>query len=132
MYENKIHYISKQSADEKIQNLQFDPQHHIGIIYGNKAKTWLSYLVQIREQYKFPTIEEVFDGYLDWMEDLSWLNKEAFSMFIFDYKQLLCVEPNNKKIVMEMFDDILVWWSTDIEKYCVEGQPKPFNIYMVE
>lgn len=131
MHNNKISYISKKQAEELIMTLNYDNSHHIGIIDGKNAKTWLEYLDLIRQQYHFPTNEDVFDGYLDWMEDLSWLSKNAFSIFIFHYKSFLSKEPKNKKIVMEMFDELISWWSKDADIYWEKGKTKPFNVYLI-
>ena len=132
MYNNKVAYISEQQAKDLITTLKQDKGYHIGVIDGIFSKTWLEYLEQIRLQYKFPTKEDVFEGYLDWMEDLSWLNKNAFALFIFNYNDFLSKEPQNKKIVMEMFTEILNWWSTDADKYWNEGMTRPFNVYLVK
>lgn len=133
MIKNNIYYVSKQQAEEKLNDLKKDQMAHIGIIQGMTAKTWKDYLTQIRMQYLFPTIEDVFDGYSDWMEDLSWLNKDSYSLFIFDYELFMSKEPKNKKIVMSMFlEDILPWWDTDVTKYCVGGEVKPFNVYLID
>ena len=130
---NKILYISKQAAERKIKYLKTCENIHVAIIDGRKAKTWKDYLRQIETLFQFPTTNDNFDGYTDWMQDLSWLNKDAYALFIWDYDEFMCIEENNKKVVMSIFSEqILPWWQQDVELYCVGGKPKEFNVYLVK
>ena len=132
MFNNTIYYISKEEAENKIRELTSDKSVHVAIIDGNKAKTWKQYLKQIETVYDFPTKDDNFDGYSDWMCDLDWLKRDSYALFIMNYDDFMRNEPENKKRVMLMFlDSILPWWQHDVELYCVEGKPKQFNVYLV-
>ncbi len=130
---NQIYYISDTQKNSIIAKLKINTANHIAIIDGQNTQTWEEYLQQVRKIYKFPTKESVFDGYRDWMQDLSWLNKETFSLFITNFNLFMRKEPINKKIVMDLFlDAILPWWERDVELYCVDGKTKPFNVYLID
>lgn len=130
---NQIYYISDTQKNSLIAELKTNTANHIAIIDGQNTQTWEDYLQQVRKIYKFPTVESVFDGYRDWMQDLSWLNKETFSLFITDFNLFMCKEPINKKIVMDLFlEAILPWWEKDVELYCADGKTKPFNVYLID
>ena len=132
MFENKILHVSPKEAEIKIKELNGFPNVHVAVVEGRKAKTWNAYLKQIERLYKFPTTGDNFDGYADWMQDLSWLEKDSFALFILDYEEFMCLEEKNKQIVMSIFtEQILPWWQHDVELYCVGGKPKEFNVYLV-
>ena len=132
MPKNTIYYISKEEADNKINELKSNNKIHVAVINGNKVKTWKQYLSQIQAIYNFPTKNDNFDGYADWMQDLSWIEHDAYALFILDYDDFMIQEPQNKKIVMSIFlTQILPWWQHDVELYCLGGEPKEFNVYLV-
>ena len=129
---NSISYISNEEAESKINELKLNKNAHVAVINGDKVKTWDQYLKQIEIIYNFPTKGDNFNGYADWMMDLSWMECDSFALFIMNYDDFMCREPENKKHLMLMFlDTILPWWQHDIELYCVEGKPKQFNVYLV-
>ena len=132
MVDNKIFYISQQEAENKIKDFNARENIHVAVVDGHNAKTWKDYLSQIETLYQFPTTNDNFDGYADWLQDLSWLEKEAYALFIWDYDEFMSMDQNSKKIVMSIFlDQILPWWQHDVELYCVGGKSKEFNIYLV-
>ena len=106
---------------------------HIAIIDGKENKDWDSYIKTIRKIYRFPTIEDNYDGYLDWMTDLSWLGADSFILIFFNYDELLSNDLVCRKIILDKFSDyILPWWDGEVEKYMVGGEKKDFNIFIVE
>lgn len=128
---NKIEIIEKDDF-EKLLNVNSN-NCYIVIIDGKENKDWNSYKDTIESKFKFPTKNNNYDGYSDWMRDLSWLESKSFMLFIFNYREFLSEDLECKKVIMNMFQNtILPWWSEDVEKYVVCGEKKDFNIFIVE
>lgn len=126
---NKIEIVSKERL-EKIINK--NSKYHIAIIDGKKNKNWDCYRDTIEELYKFPTKHNNYDGYSDWIRDLSWINADGYILGIINYDDLLSDDLVCKNIIMKLFrKTILPWWDKDVEKYVVGGEKRPFNIYIV-
>ena len=120
---NKIEIISKEQfkeiVDKNINN------YHIAIIDGKKNKDWNSYRETIEELFKFPTKNNNYDGYCDWMQDLSWFDVDGFIVCIINYNDFLSNDLKSKNIIMKMFcDTLLSWWDEEVEKYVVGGEKK--------
>ena len=82
---------------------------------------------------EFPIPAKGLDGYLDWITDLSWLNRDGYALIIKNYNCFMSEDLRKKEIVMESFGKtVLPWWENEVERCVVEGKAKSFNVYLVE
>lgn len=133
MHDNKIYYISQEEADKKLCALKQRDEVFTVVIDGSKIKNWDDYIRVITKEFRFPTFEaRNYDGYIDYMTDLMWIDKNAFALFILNYEEFMSKDLTLKKAVMNWFlTDILFWWSEDVEVHCMGGKSKEFNVYLV-
>ena len=67
------------------------------------------------------------------MRDLSWIESDSFILCITNYDDFLSTNLEEKKIIMNMFQNtILPWWDEEVVKFVVDGERKKFNIFIVE
>ncbi len=133
MHENKIYYISQKEADKKLCEIKQRDEVFTVIIDGAQIKNWDDYIRGITKEFRFPSFEERnYDGYTDYMTDLTWIDKDAFALFILNYDEFMVKDLSLKKAVMNWFlNDILCWWGKEVELHCMGGKSKEFNIYLV-
>ena len=103
-------------------------------IDGQFIQSWHEYVAAIQDAFKFPTTcFDSIDRYLDWMRDLSWLNKNGFVLIIKNYKSFM---HNNPMLKKELFNDfkmiILPFWEQEVIFTVVRGKPKNFIVYLVD
>lgn len=112
------------------------------IIDGNDIQTKTDYLEIMTEKFDFPQFNNRLcnlDGYLDWMTDLIWLDKnfgipnaplkaDNFSLIITNYRKAFGGNFNDlNSYVIEFFiEDILPYWEEH------ETYARKFNVYLVE
>ncbi|MCL2013116.1 MAG: hypothetical protein FWG75_10070 [Cystobacterineae bacterium] len=131
--ENRLLYVSAEEMEALKPVLQADPSLFLAEIDGNMATHLSAYLSWASKRFGFPRPASKIDAYNDWMRDLSWLEKEGYALIIYNYKNFLQQEWAHKKAIMEEFvETILPWWQGEIEKFCVGGKAKPFNVYAVD
>lgn len=133
MHDNKIYYVSQDYADKKLLELNERDDMFTVVLDGTKIKDWNDYIRVMTKEFRFPKFEaRNYDGYADYMTDLMWIDKDAFSIFILDYDEFMKNDISTKKLVMDIFlTEILFWWSEDVEVHCMGGKSKEFNIYLV-
>jgi hypothetical protein len=131
---NRIYNVSFKEITPVVETLKSLPNTHLVEIDGNNIQSWKEYIAVIENGFKFPTsCIDTMCGYSDWIRDLEWLKKDAYSLVIYDYNKFLRKDKALKRIIMEDFrDSILPWWQEDVVKYVVEGKAKQFNIYLVD
>lgn len=67
------------------------------------------------------------------MEDLMWIDADSYLLIIYNYKKFMNNDEKTKKIIIEAFNDsILPWCDSEVEKYCVGGSRKDFNVLLVD
>lgn len=131
--ENKIYQINTNEAKIIKEKYQSQQDIYIAELDGKNLRSWSDYISEIQEIFHFPTKETNMNAYLDWMDDLSWLNKEGYVLFLYNFKDFLKNDTNLRKEILEMFTyNILPWWQNDVELYVVDGKAKPFNVYLVD
>jgi hypothetical protein len=103
------------------------------ILDGKDINSANDYIEQIQTKFKFPTsCIDNWDGYLDWIRDLDWLEKEEYILVIINFSQFLRDDIDLKKEIISDFEDtILPFWEEEVERVVVDGKPKPFNVYLV-
>ena len=134
MIVNKIYHINTEEVERILQKAYQDKSMHLIEIQGNHVQSWNDYIINIEEKMKFPTscIDSI-DRYLDWIRDLSWLNKDGHIIVIYDYATFLLKDPQMKEIIMTSFQDsVLPFWQKDVEHCVVGGRAKLFNVYLVD
>jgi hypothetical protein len=73
------------------------------------------------------------DGYLDWMRDLGWLNKESYTLIINEYNLFMKNNIDLKnKIISHFRHVILPFWKDEVEEVVVGGKGKCFTLYLVD
>ncbi len=76
---------------------------------------------------------ESIDAYEDWIMDLEWLQKDGYTVIIYNNEYFMNEDPYYKSIIMDGFiSDILPWWQEDIKYFSGGLEPKPFNVYLVD
>ena len=131
--ENKIYYVSS----DKIQCLKKEFNKRINVfiveIDGNLIQDKGDFLNIMTEKFQFPYSVNGFDGYLDWIRDLEWLEKEEYILIINNFSNFMKKNVSLKKIIIEDIEEIILpWWQKEVENYVVEGKVKPFNVYLVD
>ena len=131
---NEIKKITKEEWQLRKQQLKQKKGIWIAEIDGKKAPTWKDYAREVEHVFQFPTpCDKSIDVYLDWMRDLDWLNSNEYAFAIYNIRYFMKDDPENKKIIMETFEDgVLFWWEKEVEQYVVGGKAKPFHIYLVD
>ena len=104
------------------------------------------YLNKMGEIFRFPVFEgqagHSWDGYFDWMTDLSWgydeewmdKTRNGYNLIIYNCSKNGYAKRFDKllrDIIDSFVYDILPWWNKDVESCVVEGKPKSFNVYLV-
>lgn len=128
---NEIKFITEKELEGLTKEM--NKKRHLAVIDGKEIPNWDSYIKIIEKIYMFPMKNDNYDGYNDWMRDLSWFDEEEFILCIVNYKSFLSNDEKSKKIVMELFRDyILPWWDGEVEKYCVGGEKRSFQVLLIE
>ena len=112
------------------------------IIDGNDIQTEEDYYKNITEKFDFPQFNNILcspDGYLDWMRDLIWLDKnfgipnaplkaDNFSLIITNYRKAFGGNFNDLDYyVIELFIRVILPYWEEHETYA-----RKFNVYLVE
>lgn len=127
----------------KLDDLKKDTMKFI--IDGKDIKTVDDYLEIMTKKFKFPQFDNKlcnFNGYLDWIRDLTWLDEEfdetfekniEISLIIKNYKNMFNgnFEDINNIIIEPFVHIILPYWERDILESSFIGTRK-FNVYLVE
>lgn len=83
MYDNVMIHLSKEEADKKIAELKDNSSVFTVVLDGEKIPYWRNYIRIVEKEYRFPTKNDNFDGYYDWMCDLSWLGKKTVTLCLY-------------------------------------------------
>ena len=127
--ENKIEQISEENAKKMILTSVENRDTFFVTLNMRYTQTWEQFAEALGNAFQLPMRNEGIDGTQDWMEDLDWLNKEAFTIILFNYSELL--NKDFKNLLVEFFNRIIEWWEEGVTQFCVGGKAKPFNIYLV-
>ena len=128
---NEIKNISKDDFYDLVN--KNDNNYHVVVIDGKENQDWDSYVKSIERLFKFRTPIVNLPMYVDWMQDLLWLNVDGFILGIINYDKFLSKDLWYKEAIMKSFrKEILPWWGGDVEKYCVGGKKKYFGVFIIE
>lgn len=130
MIKNKIEKIPEQFATNLMLDRIKNKEEYIVTLHMKYIQTWEQFAETLGNAFQLPMRNEGVDGTKDWMEDLGWLNKRAYTLIIFDFFDLK--SKNFKDLLIKFFTCIIEWWEKGIIQFCVEGEPKSFEVYLVE
>ena len=133
VFKNEIVKVSYKEVQAILKNATKDI--HVAEINGKYIQSWKDYSLEIEEKMDFPSTcaDHNFDGFSDWIRDLSWLNKKGYILIVYNFSEFMKSDPRVKDLIIRMFErSILPWWQEDVEEFCVGGERKPFNVYLVD
>ena len=134
MFNNRIFQIDSTEIAKILQESRQRSAICFVEIYGKGIQSWKDFISEVEKKLKFPTtcIDSI-DRYLDWIRDLSWLDKDEYMIIIYDYHEFMKKDSRLKNEIIEDFEDIILpWWQQEVE-VCVMGwKAKPFNLYLVD
>ncbi len=133
-FTNSIQVVKNEELAQIMSNKMRKEQIFYVELDGNEIETGNDYLSHIETKFKFPTsCINNWDGYLDWIRDLSWLEKEEYILVINHFSKFLCRDVILKNEIISQFEDtILPFWQEEVERVVVEGKAKPFLVYLVD
>ncbi|MGF6907418.1 barstar family protein [Fusobacterium sp. PH5-44] len=72
---------------------------------GKKIQNWEDYIKAIGDAFNFPKFSRypTYDGYIDWMKDLSWIKYDTILLIINNYNDFM---KNNEKEKINFFEMI--------------------------
>lgn len=130
---NKIMYINQPALKDIIQKYNADPNTFCVEIEGKNCKDISDYLTEASIKLKFPMISKGIDGYEDWIRDLWWIEEENIVLVINHYKEFLCNDLDEKRMLVESFEDtVFPRWESEVCEHVVEGKPRSFMVYLIE
>ena len=133
-FRNSIQRISNNEFETIKQSIFMKQNACIVEMDGYEIQSWKSYIGEIENKFKFPTtcIDSV-DRYLDWIRDLSWLEKEEYVLIIYNFEKFLSNDLELKNEIIMCFEEyILPFWQSEVEEVVVEGKAKSFMVYFVD
>ena len=135
---NELHYITNNQKEVLEHLKQNNKSIYVAELNGTDINTAADYLKAIDKAFKFPNLTSAnyklnFDGYLDWIRDLSWLKADGYALIINHFADFMKNDIKNKKEIIEDFKQIIFpWWDGEVEHCMVGGKAKPFNVYLLE
>lgn len=132
--ENRIYKVTYEEMKKVEEKFKTDSSLFVAEFNGKTINKLEDYFDEIKVKMKFPQEPYItWDGYSDWMTDLMWLNADEYILIIKHFSMFMQKDIKNKeKFIKNLESVILPWWQTDVEKYCVGGKAKPFNVYLVD
>ena len=129
---NRIIRIAQKDADKILLRLRNDPNTFCVEIEGSNCKVSLDYLTEVSIKFQFPIISKGYDGYEDWIRDLTWIKQENIAIVINNYCKFLCEEPSKKCLVLNSFEEVVFpWWESEVCEHMVEGKTRSFIVYLI-
>jgi len=130
---NKIQEISLEEFAFIKGELSVSPEVYLVEINGSEIQSWDEYVSQIQQRFKFPTpCNDSVDRYLDWMRDLSWIEKENYMLVIYQFDRFFEHEPELKnEIILDFKEIILPFWQEEVVDIVVGGKEKSFMVYLI-
>ena len=132
MIRNKIHIANTSEINELKRSIMKNNNIRLVEISGNTISSWEEYAAELERQLKFPTscIRSV-DIYLDWIQDLSWIDENELIIIIYDFDRFIESNPSLKNEIISDFEEVILpFWESEVEKCVVGGKAKSFNVYL--
>lgn len=130
---NKVYRTTGSELPMLRRQLSAVPGLWVGELDGNEIPDLDAFLKTVSALMDFPTISKSLDSYLDWITDLDWLNADGYALIIKNFNTFLNQDLEARDDVIHLFfEDVLPWWEEDVKHFQVEGEPKPFNVYLID
>lgn len=98
-------------------------------IDGKEAKDSKSFLKMMWEKLKMPYPQwQNWDGYLDWMRCLDWIEEQNINIVFNHFNDLLCEEPAIKSSVISDFVSVIFAYWNEAKEKDLDGPNKIKNI----
>lgn len=131
---NKVQEVSLEDFATIKLELIDNPEIFLVELSGSEIQSWDDYVTKMQINFRFPTsCKDSVDRYLDWMRDLSWIEKEKFILVIHQFDKFLQKLPELKSEIMSDFTDIILpFWQEEVSEVVVGGQAKIFMVCLVK
>lgn len=129
---NSIYQISEDEKCKIIQEAKTN-DYLIVELNGNMIQTYFEYAYVMNREFDLQ-MHNVSnkDEYLDWMRDLSWIEKEGFVLIIDNFSGFLKDELEERNSIVKDFSNlILPFWEADGAQCIQGGRTKSFNVFLV-
>lgn len=130
---NSVKHLTPSEMKIVMDSLVVAENIHIVSVESEKLNSLEDYFSLISALFEFPTKCHNFSSYLDWIKDLSWLNKKQYVLVFYNYKKSFKGDVALQESILEDFsDDILPWWQSGVIEFSTDGTPTGFDVYIVE
>ena len=87
----------------------------------------------ISRECGFPFACNGFDGYLDWIRDLSWINQNRIAIIIRERDKFMTDDIEGLGIFYEtMLNVVFPWWDHEVVDCVVGGKAKEFSVFLLD
>ena len=134
---NKIYIINKTEANQITDSChdayvaEIDGRSFHFPVYDeieHKMTCWYKGAYADRTSHKLN-----WEGFEDWLCDLSWIPHKRILLIIYNCSEMLTEDSEAKEyIINALRERILPWWSSDVEKYVVNGEKREFSVYLAD
>jgi len=133
MTKSNLYTVSFNEMEEIKAELAKKESVYIGEIDGKKIKNRQDYYYNLSIAFKFSTVPTNVNAYLDWMRDLTCLNKEEYVLIINNYSLFMKRKKRDKKHIIDTIKGpVFYYWDEEVSRVTVGGYPKPFTVYLVD
>lgn len=123
---NQIQYV------ESINKNILETGYIIGID-GSKIQTEHDYFSAMEKALKLPSCHNNWNAYLDWIKDLDWIPDKKIIIIFYNYNTMLRNDNATKELIVKTFEtSILPFWEEEVKHVVVGGEPKEFQVYLVD
>ena len=130
---NKILYLSFDRFEKIKQYIQEDEDCFLVEIYGKECKTADQFYKKISQIMSFPITAKSFDGFFDWIRDLSWIIPSKIVFVIDNFDLFMLQDTKERSYLLTAFhEDILPWWEEEVKQHVIGGLPRKFDVYLVD
>lgn len=130
---NNIYHLSFTQFAAVKRRLQENGNCFLAEIYGKDCETSTQFYKSVSEIMSFPIASKSFDGFFDWIRDLTWIVPKRIAFIIYNYESFMNKDKEKRAFLMSAFrDDILPWWESEVKQYVVEGTPRQFDVYLID
>lgn len=102
-------------------------------IDGVKIQTEHDYFNAMEKALKLPSCHDNWNAYLDWIKDLDWISDTKITVIFYHYSTMLRDDDATKELIVRTFQtSILPFWEEEVKHVVVGGEPKEFQVYLVD
>lgn len=131
--QNRFIRLSEGEMKEKLIELKEDRSRFVAEMDGRECPYLQDFFDRISDIFDFPVKHENFDGYLDWIRDLTWPGMDIYedmAIIIYHFSDFIKEELLKKAELLESFqEDVFPWWEF---MHGVADETKEFMVYLVD